>query len=124
MVNFFQKNGGKIVLERGKPTEINNVIWVDLLDPSEKEKKMVEEMFEVELFTTEESEEIETSSKYIETPNEIGINLNFIISSDDVYLNEPISFILRGKRLITQREVKLKAFDDVYKKLRSAKVQD
>ncbi len=39
MVNFFQKNGGKIVLERGKPTEINNVIWVDLLDPSEKEKK-------------------------------------------------------------------------------------
>lgn len=124
MVSFFQKIDGKIVLERGKPSQIDTVIWVDLLDPTEKEKKMVEELFEVELFTIEESEEIETSSKYIETPNEIGINLNFIVSSDDIYLNEPISFILRGKRLITQREVKLKAFEDVYKKLRTAKVQD
>ncbi len=124
MVSFFQKMDGKIVLERGKPTQIDTVIWVDLLDPTEKEKKMVEELFEVELFTIEESEEIETSSKYIETPNEIGINLNFIVSSDDNYLNEPVSFILRGKRLITQREVKLKAFEDVYKKLRTAKVQD
>jgi len=124
MVIFFQKIDGNIVLERGKPSQIDTVIWVDLLDPTEKEKKMVEELFEVELFTIEESEEIETSSKYIETPNEIGINLNFIVSSDDIYLNEPISFILRGKRLITQREVKLKAFEDVYKKLRTAKVQD
>jgi len=124
MVSFFQKMDGKIVLERGKPTQIDTVIWVDLLDPTEKEKKMVEELFEVELFTIEESEEIETSSKYIETPNEIGINLNFIVSNDDNYLNEPVSFILRGKRLITQREVKLKAFEDVYKKLRTAKVQD
>jgi len=124
MVNFFQKIDGKIVLERGKPSQIDTVIWVDLLDPTEKEKKLVEELFEVELFTIEESEEIETSSKYIETPNEIGINLNFIVSTDDIYLNEPISFILRGKRLITQREVKLKAFEDVYKKLRTAKVQD
>jgi magnesium transporter len=121
MVNYFVRTGNKIVLERTKPDDVTNVIWVDLIDPTEKEKKLVEQAFEVELFTTEESEEIETSSRYIETPNEIGINLNFITNADDVYINKPISFILRGKRLITEREIKLKTFEDVYKKLRSAK---
>ena len=124
MIYFSQLINGKVVLEKGKPSELKHVIWVDLLDPTEKEKKMVEELFEVELFTTEESEEIETSSKYIETPSEIGINLNFIVPGEDVFENIPISFILKGKLLITQREMKLKAFEDVYKKLRAAKVQD
>jgi len=124
MINFFTISNGKINLERGKNSTDDKVIWVDLIDPTEKEKKQVEEIFNVELFTTEESEEIETSSKYIETPNEIGINLNFIIASEGNYDFEPVSFIIRNKLLITQREIKIKAFDDVYKKIRSAKVQD
>lgn len=124
MLYFSHLINGKVVMEKSKPSDISTVIWVDLLDPTEKEKKMVEELFEVELFTTEESEEIETSSKYIETPNEIGINLNFIFPNEEVFENEPVSFILRGKRLITQREVKLRTFEHVYKRLRAAKVQD
>lgn len=124
MLYFSHLENGKVTMEKNKPSNISTVVWVDLLAPTEKEKKMVEELFEVELFTAEESEEIETSSKYIETPNEIGINLNFIFPKEDVFENEPVSFILRGKRLITQRAVKLHTFEYVYKKLRNAKVQD
>lgn len=124
MIYFSSLKNGRVTLEKEKPTDISNVIWVDLLSPTELEKKMVEDMFVVELFTSEESEEIETSSKYIETPTEIGINLNFLIPDDEVFQNEPVSFILLGKKLITQRDIKLKAFEDVYKKLRAAKVQD
>lgn len=124
MINFFTISDGKINLEKGKLMTNDKVIWVDLLDPTEKEKKQVEEMFNVELFTQEESEEIETSSKYMESPNEIGINLNFIIATDGNYDFEPVSFIIKNKLLITQHEIKIKAFDDVFKKIRSAKVQD
>lgn len=124
MIYFSSLVKGRVVIDRESPADISNVIWVDLLNPTEEEKKMVEKIFEVELFTSEESEEIETSSKYIETPTEIGINLNFLVPDAEVFQNEPVSFILIGKKLITQRDVKLKAFEDVYKKLRAAKVQD
>jgi len=39
----------------------------------------------VELFTKQESEEIESSSKYVETEDEIGINLNFLIPENNTF---------------------------------------
>jgi len=100
------------------------IIWVDLINPSDLEKEQVEKVFGLELFTKQEREEIESSSKYVETSEEIGINLNFIIHQDDEYVSEPISFILREKLLITQREKTYKTFDETYKKLRISKPED
>lgn len=98
-----------------------DVLWVDLVDPTEDEKAQVEQLFGLELFTEQESEEIESSSKFVESEVEIGINLNFLKKEENNYINEPVSFILAGKLLITQREYEYRTFGETYKKLRSIK---
>ena len=97
----------------------SNIIWIDLLNPTEEEKELVEKTFQVELFTSQEREEIESSSKYLETESEIGINLNFLRSTNGNYVNEAVSFILKDDYLITQRIHEYKTFTDTFHKIRS-----
>lgn len=124
MINYFTRNQGIISLQSGKSPAVEDIIWVDLLKATEEEKNHIEETFDVELFTRQESEEIESSSKYVESETEIGINLNFLRKEDGNYINEPVSFILKDKVLITQREQEYKTFSDTYRKLRTTKPED
>ena len=75
-----------------------------MIDPTEEEKNFVETTLKIELFTRQEREEIESSSKYIESDYEIGINLNFLSTENENFINEPISSILKGNFLITQHQ--------------------
>jgi magnesium transporter len=124
MVNFFALHNGKVVQFEGTDFSKKSIIWVDLINASEDEKRSVEKAFNIELFTKQESEEIETSSKYIENEEEIGINMNFIRPENGSYIIEPVSFIIRHKVLFTQREYSLRSFEEVYKKLKLYKPQD
>ena len=124
MINFFYIKNGSIVQEGGTNFSEKQIIWVDIINESEEEKRKVEKVFGIELFTKQESEEIETSSKYIETAEEIGINMNFIRTENGGYITEPVSFIIRKKTLFTQREFYLKSFEEVYKKIKIYKPQD
>ncbi|MCB0483435.1 MAG: magnesium/cobalt transporter CorA, partial [Flavobacteriales bacterium] len=101
-----------------------DIIWVDLFEASVEEKRMVEKSLKVELFTAQESEEIESSSKYVEDEHEIGINMNFLTLHEGVYELEPVSFIIRDKRLITQRTLQFQTFRDTYRKVRISKPED
>lgn len=124
MVNYFVFKEGAVFQENGTEFKGENIIWVDLLNATDEEKKQVEKDFSIELFTKQESKEIETSSKYIETEDEIGINMNFIRTENGNYLIGPVSFIIRKKILFTQREHELRSFDEVYKKIKLYKPQD
>ena len=121
MVKYISIEKGKFKLETGNEFLNENIIWIDLIDPTEDEKVQVENVFGVELFTRQESEEIETSSKYAESEFEIGINLNFLHQESGNYINEPVSFILKDSFLITQRKQEYKTFTDTYQKIRSIK---
>jgi len=118
MVNYFflENNVVKMESDNHQPS-ISNIIWVDLMNPTGEEKQQVERDFNVELFTKHEREEIESSSKYVETAEEIGINLNFLIQDGDNFTNEPVSFIIKDKVLITQRYHEYRAFAETYRKL-------
>lgn len=121
MIKHISIENGRFIVDDGLESLNKNVIWIDLINPSKKEKKQIELYFGVELFTSQESEEIESSSKYTESENEIGINLNFLRSDKSKHINEPVSFILRKNFLITQREHEYKTFLDTYKKIKSVK---
>jgi magnesium transporter len=101
-----------------------NIFWIDLINATDEEKHQVERDFRVELFTEQESEEIESSSKYVETEDEIGINLNFLVQEKDTFYNEPVSFILKDKILITQRTKEFRSFSETYRKMRAIKPVD
>lgn len=111
-------------METGSDFLLPNIIWIDLINPSTEEIEQVEKAFGVELFTPQEREEIESSSKYLESENEIGINLNFLRSENGNYINEPVSFILKDNFLITQRQQEYKTFTDTYQKIRSVKANN
>lgn len=109
--------GGNLERAQTLPTSRETCLWVDMFRSTDEEKRSVEQQFNVELFTRQEAEEIESSSRYLESEEEIGINLNFLDRSNNTYTSEPVSFILKGNLLVTQRGGDYKAFRDTYKKL-------
>ncbi len=122
MLRCFIKTAGKIhsidQLEELQQTDPQQVVWVDLFNPDEAEKTFVEQQFEVELFTRQEAEEIESSSRYFENEQEINANLNYIYHKGENYSTDPVSFILKNNRLITQRNIPLRSFDEVQRLIR------
>ncbi len=79
MINYFYFENDELTISSDSDFLKSGIIWVDLINPSDEEKEQVEKVFGLELFTKQEREEIESSSKYIETAEEIGINLNLVL---------------------------------------------
>ena len=124
MVNYFFLDNRVVKMASGDSSAGPNIFWIDLINATDEEKHQVERDFRVELFTEQESEEIESSSKYVETEDEIGINLNFLVQEKGVFCNEPVSFIIKDKILITQRSQEFRSFSETYRKMRALKPVD
>jgi len=99
------------------PDKLARVIWVDLLSATQSERQHVEELFEVEFLSRQETEEIEQSSRYMEYEDEIYANSNFITPQSGSYANEPVSFILKLGVLFTTRSAELRTFFEVERRL-------
>ena len=122
MVNCYIKKGNRLNVIEGiefleNSEDKNSVIWIDMLLPSIEEVRAVEEMFDIEFPTKQETEEIELSSRYWEENNRIEINSYFLINDNKSAFNETVSFILQGSLLISVRYKKLQSFDTFTKKL-------
>lgn len=97
-----------------------NVIWIDMHQPSVKEKNFIEKNFDIVFPTKQESEEIEISSRYWEESNKIEINSYFLVSNEVTPKNETVSFILHNNLLISIRYINLKTFDEMNKKFKAS----
>ncbi len=122
MINCYIKIGNRLnVLEGIEALESNedksSVIWIDMLLPTIEEIRAVENMFDMNFPTKQESEEIELSSRYWEENNRIEINSYFLINDNKSAFNETVSFILQGNLLISVRYKKLESFNTFTKKL-------
>lgn len=84
---------------------------------TEEEKKQVEKTFNITFQTVQRTEEIESSSRYVEKGDSIIANSNFILNEDNSYLNKHVSFILKGNILFTNRDSDLKSFSESVKKI-------
>ena len=121
MIRITSKVNGKIIvssdledLQGGEGT----LLWIDLLSPLAEEKTLIEQTMGVELFTRQESKEIESSSRYLENEDEVGININFLRRTPEgTFVNEPVSFILKNNILITQRSSEYNTFTDAFRKI-------
>ncbi len=120
MIAIFYKAYNKIVHEidvkRLNEIDYEDLLWVDLAFPSPDEKETVEDFFEINLQTRQQAEEIESSSRYFETENHITANSNFLIQTEEHFITEPVSFILKDGILISLRNMELRAFADTIKK--------
>ncbi len=98
--------------------EFRNIIWIDLQSPTQQERKFVETHFKIEFFTSQELQEIESSSRFLETEETIEINLGFV-SGDLEQAVDNVTFILKGNILFTYRQGDLKIFADAVRRLKS-----
>ena len=91
-----------------------DIIWIDLLDVSDKTEDTLEGFLKIDIQEDEEMEEIELSSRYIQTDDSIVANSNFLKNNYEV---EPVNFILKNSILVTIRDVELDSFNETIKKM-------
>lgn len=121
MIALYLKSLNKVI--RDPDPEIfeelgyDDLLWIDLISPSPKERKMVEEFMEVALQTRQQAEEIESSSRYSERENAILCNTGFSYLDDGKIVVEPVSFIVAEGVLISDRNIELRTFQEASRKL-------
>ena len=95
---------------------ISDIVWIDMLMPTQDEIQFIEEKFKVKFPTKQETEEIEISSRYWEEAAKIEINSFFLVSSGKHPHNETVSFTLYKDMLISIRHKELSTFTEFNKK--------
>ncbi|HBH21203.1 MAG TPA: magnesium and cobalt transport protein CorA [Rikenellaceae bacterium] len=123
MIKYFYRNGSSILLGQSE-TEFasiskNDLLWIDLLQPTGDQKRAVEAYLGTEIQSRAEAAEIESSSRFFEEGNAIFANTNFLSPADDEMLMDPVSFILVGGILTTIREIPLRSLDTLQLKIQA-----
>lgn len=122
MITIYLKQYTKII--RNADTKLfdelgyDDILWIDLVSPTIKEQKAVENFMEISLQTKQQVEEIESTSKYFETENSIISNSNFFIPTGDSFVVEPVSFIISNEGvLVSLRNAEFRTFRETEKRL-------
>lgn len=123
MMKIFYRRGSEILLTQAE-TELaaiskENVLWIDLLQPTGEQKRMVESFLGIEIQSRDEAEEIESSSRYFEESNAIFANTNFLSPAGDEMVSDPVSFMIAGGVLTTVREMPLRSLDTLQLKIQA-----
>ena len=122
MITIFLKQYNKII--RNADTSLfdelgyDDILWIDMVLPTIKERKAVESFIEVSLQTRQQVEEIESTSKYSEIENAIISNSNFFVTTGDSFIIEPVSFIITNEGiLVSVRSAEFRTFKETEKRL-------
>ena len=122
MITIYLKQYNKII--RNADTELfddlgfDDILWIDMMQPTIKEQKAVENFMEISLQTKQQVEEIESTSKYSESENAIISNSNFFVPTGDSFEVEPVSFILSNEGvLVSVRQAEMRTFREAEKRL-------
>ena len=117
-LRIFYKENEKIRIARQldilKEIDKKDIIWIDLVDVKEEVENELEQFLKIYIQEDEEIEEIEMSSRYIQTDDSIVANANFLLDNYDV---EPVSFIIKNDILVSVRDVDFQSFNDTVKKM-------
>jgi magnesium transporter len=117
-LRLFYQEEGKLKISKSidilKKVHLKDMIWIDLIDVSDAVETELEQFLKIYIQEDEEIEEIEMSSRYIQTEDSIVANSNFL---QDNFQMQPVSFILKNGILVSVRDTELKSFNDTVKKI-------
>lgn len=121
MIILYLKSIGKIIRDPDpklfEELGFDDLLWIDLVAPTVKERKVIEEFLDINLLTRQQAEEIETSSRYSELEESIICNSSFTIARDGQFDIETVSFILSEGLLVTERNTDLRTFSEAGRKV-------
>lgn len=123
MVKILYRSGAEI-LSTQTEAELaaisrENVLWIDMLQPTGEQKRFVEQYLGTEIQSRAEAEEIESSSRFFEEGGAIFANTNFLSPADDEMLMDAVSFILVNGVLTTIREIPLRSLNTLQLKMQA-----
>src|SRR5215212_2991957 len=116
MLNIFVPTAQGLVrvepdLSSGTPAIPAQALWLDLLEPTLEEERLVEASLRIEVPTREEMKEIETSNRLYEDNGALYMTTTTAAQLDtDRPISTAVTFILAGNRLITNRYLDTKPF--------------
>lgn len=123
MIRVYTLNQGRLSQYKnpsfGDIKGLDNIVWLDLQSPNQEEKEFVEKNYSIEFFTSLELQEIESSSRFLETDETVEMNLGFVLSEAELSV-QSVTFILKGNILFTYRQGDLKIFAETVRRLKSA----
>ncbi len=121
MIAIFYRLNGRLVVSQSETelSKINrdDVLWIDILSPNGDEKHTVDDFLGVEIQSRAQAEEIESSSRFSETEKAIFANTNFLMPGPEDYSMEAVSFTFVGNCLTTLRDVPLRSFTELQRRI-------
>lgn len=117
-IRLFYRENNRLKISKDiaslKQMPLSNVLWIDLNDVPEDAESELEQFLKIYIQEEEEMEEIEISSRYIETEDTLVVNSKFLL---DNYDEEPVSFIVKNNILVSVRSQELRSFNETVKKM-------
>ncbi|WP_410499635.1 magnesium/cobalt transporter CorA [Chitinibacter sp. S2-10] len=113
MLNAFVLSAGRLIqVPALVPEDLlrPEVLWVDMVDPSDEERELVQRVFHLELPEDEELKDLEESARCYVDDNGVHISSFFLSHSEDEHTNVTVSFLLNEGRLLTIRQEELAVF--------------
>lgn len=113
MLNIFVPQAqGLARVDPGPSLQIpENALWLDLLEPTIEEEKAVEAILDIDVPTREEMKEIEASNRLYEDHGALYMTATVAAKLDtDQPISMAVTFILAGGRLVTNRYLDTKPF--------------
>lgn len=90
---------------------MSNALWLDLVDPTDEERTLVERQQRQQLPDAEDVDDLEASARsYQDEAGGLHIHSMFLHKVDDRPRNTTVAFTLTGEQLLTLREREIPAF--------------
>ena len=121
MVSIFYRKDDRIsistTVDDFAKLRLADVLWIDLLSPSGDEKRATEAFLGTAIQSRAQAEEIESSSRFSESGSSIYANTNFLMPGPEEYTMEAVSFTITGNTLTSLRDVPLRSFTELQRRL-------
>jgi magnesium transporter len=123
MLTAFREHGNEW---RGESAELpSTIIWLDLVEPTVEEQRLVERRVGIRMPTREALSEIEASSRLVVQRDVLYLSTPAISQGDNYESNiSPIGFVLTSALLVTIRYSSLPTFDSVAERVRNDEALD
>lgn len=89
----------------------DRAVWVDLLDPDEREEQLVEQKYGIDAPTKADRAALEDSARFYEDGKTLVLTATILASrAGGVYAADGVSFVLTNGKLVTVRQIDTRAF--------------
>ena len=111
MLTIYETRSGALVSQKGQPRVNEETVWIDLINPTSDEEKIIEGALGLDVPTREEQQEIEVSSRLYQEDGVYFMTATVLVHTDTPEPTAtPVTFILAGQQLITVRYAEPRAF--------------